>query len=332
MLELARCLRGRRRALGSLFVDRPERVFRFGPDGRVRATALRAGLRSHWIIEEFMLEANRAVAETLNAADLPLLWRVHERPDEGKVDDLVELLDELGIRWAPARPVSGQDYGELFARVEDRAEAPLIHLLALRSLMKARYHAGWGGHFGLAFSEYTHFTSPIRRYPDLHNQRWLHVLIHAVAPEGWVSDALASARGISRRGLASRGERGLAETLAIHCSGMEREGIRLERNCEDICAADFLRDRVGEELRGMIVSVVPSGLFVELHGTGLDGFVGVEDLPGDWYTFSKRRHGFVGERSGRLFHLGQRVQVLLEHVDVASGRVWLGSIQSTGAR
>jgi ribonuclease R len=332
MLELARRLRQRRRAMGSLFVDRPERVFTFAADGHVAAVGLRPDLRSHWIIEEFMLEANRAVAETLHAADLPLLWRIHEAPDETKIDELVELLAQLGVGWAPREPVGGHDYGELFARVEGRPEASLIHLLALRSLMKARYHAGGGGHFGLAFEQYTHFTSPIRRYPDLHNQRWLQTLIDAVGTEGWMDDALTAAARAPGQRLASGAARRAAESLADHCSRMEREGMHLERDCEDICAADSLRAREGESLAGMVVSVVPSGLFVEIDGTGMDGFVGVERLPGDWYTFSERRHGFVGQRTGRLFRLGQRVQVLLEHVDVASGRLWLGSIQPVTPR
>lgn len=328
MLALAERLRARRREAGSLFVERPERSFEFDDEGYVSGVKIRESLTTHWIIEEFMLEANRAVAESLHAARLPLLWRVHPDPDEGKVEDLVGLLRDLGIRWRPAVPPTGHDYTQLFDLVRDRDDAPLIHLLSLRSLMKAQYRAGWDGHFGLAFNEYTHFTSPIRRYPDLHNQRWLHTLIDAVAPDtGWIDDALRASREVARRGLGRGVDQGRVVGLADLCSDLERQAMLIERDCMDICAADHLKGREGDAMEGMIVSLVNSGLFVELDGAGIDGFVGVEQLPVDWYRLDDKRHAFVGERTGRTFRLGQRVRVLLEHVDVENGRVWVGSIQ-----
>ena len=327
MMMLATALRQRRRDLGSLFVQRPERQFEFGDDGHVAEVHLRPNLRTHWLIEEFMLEANRAVAEVLRRADLPLLWRIHESPDEQKVDDLAALLERFGVRWVPGDPVEGHDYAELFARIEGMPEAPLLHLLALRSLMKARYHAGWDRHFGLAFEQYTHFTSPIRRYPDLHNQRWLHRLINAGGDEGWLDDAVERARQLSVARLARAADRNEAEWLADHCSTMEREAQRIERDCADICAADALKPREGEELGGMITSILSSGLFVELEDTGLDGFVGVERLGNDWFDLDPTGHALVGSRSGRRFHLGQRVRVLLEYVDVANGRTWIGDLR-----
>lgn len=327
MHELAGRLRQRRRELGSLFVDRPEREFRFREDGHVESVQVRPSLRSHWIIEEFMLEANRAVAEVLQAADLPLLWRVHEEPDERKIDALVEFLRPLGIRWSPAEPVSGHDFADLFARVEGRPESPLIQLLALRSLMKAQYRAGWKGHFGLAFERYTHFTSPIRRYPDLHNQRCLHRMIQSVGDGGWLDDARAGARNMARARITRPADRKDAEMLADRCSDLERQAQLLERDCADICAADALKPLEGEELEGMIVTVTPSGLFVEIDDFGLDGFVGVAQLGQDWFYHDPQRHAQVGERTGRIFRIGQRVRVLLEYVDVGQGRLWLGSIR-----
>lgn len=328
MYGLASKLRERRRALGSLFVQRPEREFRFAENGHVEEVHLRPTLRAHWIIEEFMLEANRAVAEVLQGAELPLLWRIHESPDEQKVNDLVELLQQFGVKWNPRSPVTGQDYSELFALVEGRDEAPLIHLLALRSLMKARYRAGWDRHFGLAFDRYTHFTSPIRRYPDLHNQRWLHRLINAAGQGGWIVDALDGARQMAVARLSRPSHRVEAEWLADHCSELEREATRIERDCADICAADAIKPREGEEMDGRIVTLLSSGLFVELGDTGLDGFVGVEQLGSDWFVLDRLRHTLVGERTGRRFRLGQRVRVLLEYVDVANGRTWLGQLRS----
>jgi ribonuclease R len=327
MYRLASVLRSRRRDLGSLFVVRPEREFVFDDAGQVVDVHLRDHLRAHWIIEEFMLEANRAVAETLQRASLPLLWRIHESPDELKVDQLSELLEQFGVKWVPDSPVNGHDYAELFAMIEDRPERGLLHLLALRSLMKARYRAGWDRHFGLAFERYTHFTSPIRRYPDLHNQRWLHRLVLSGSSDGWLEDASAVADSLARAGLSRRADYQDAEGLADHCSEQERVAQRIERDCADICAAAAIKDREGDRMEGMVVSVLRSGLFVELAGTGLDGFVGVEQLHRDGYVFDDMRHRLTGRRTGRSFGLGQTVSVLLEYVDVAQGRVWLGELQ-----
>lgn len=331
MHQLAQALRARRRDLGSLFVQRPEREFRFRDDGHVDEVHLRPHLSTHWLIEEFMLEANRAVAEVLRAADLPLLWRIHEQPDPRKVDDLHALLRAFDVKWVPKDPVESADYATLFAMVEGREEAPLFHLLALRSLMKARYHAGWDRHFGLAFDQYTHFTSPIRRYPDLHNQRWLHRLVQAGGDDGWLADALGAARSLSVARLARPADRADAALLADHCSALEREAQRIERDCADICAADALKPREGEEMDGRIVSILASGLFVELEDTGLDGFVGVESLGRDWFDLDPTGKALVGSRTGQRFQLGQRVRVLLEYVDVANGRTWVGDLRPVGA-
>ena len=326
MRELADLLRRRRAESGSLFLERPEREFRFDADGHVADVQLRAQLESHWIIEEFMLEANRAVAESLHAARMPLLWRVHEEPDPRKLGELCNVLEHLGVRWAPRTPVTGHDYMELLHRVHDRPDRSLLHLLALRSLMKAEYRAGWDRHFGLAFAEYTHFTSPIRRYPDLHNQRWLHRLIDKSGASGWIQaggkQLRASSAGIEAA------DREWAERLGRHCSDREREASLIERDCADICSADRLKPREGEEFDGIIVSLVASGLFVELAEEGVDGFLGLDQLPRDWYTLDRERHAFVGERSGQRLTLGQRVRVVLEFADIQHGRLWLGFVRA----
>ncbi|RKZ17902.1 hypothetical protein DRQ53_02255, partial [bacterium] len=327
MHSLATLLRRRRRELGSLFVQRPEREFRFDENGDVGEVHLREQLDAHWIIEEFMLEANRAVAETLQRARLPLLWRIHESPDELKVEQLSELLQQFDVKWVPGNPVTGHDYGELFAMIQDRPERGLLHLLALRSLMKARYRAGWDRHFGLAFERYTHFTSPIRRYPDLHNQRWLHRLVLCSSSDGWVDQAPRAAERLAAARLSRPADFDVAIALADHCSERERAAQRIERDCADICAAAAIKPLEGERMEGMVVSVLRSGLFVELGETGLDGFVGVEQLGRDWFSLDRAGHRLVGERTGRRFQLGQTVSVLLEYVDVAQGRVWLGGFE-----
>lgn len=327
MHRLAGALRARRRELGSLFVERPEREFEFDAAGDVAGVHLREHLDAHWIIEEFMLEANRAVAETLQRAGLPLLWRIHESPDEEKVDALSELLGQFGVTWVPDEPVTGHDYGDLFAMIGERKERGLLHLLALRSLMKARYRAGWDRHFGLAFERYTHFTSPIRRYPDLHNQRWMHRLVLCTSSDGWVEDATAAAGQLAEARLSRPADFEDAVALADHCSDRERVAQRIERDCADICAAAAIKHLEGETMEGMVVSVLGGGMFVELGETGLDGFVGVEQLRNDWYRFDTERHVLVGERTGTRFRLGQTVSVLLEYVDVAQGRVWLGEVR-----
>lgn len=323
MYQLASRLRERRHTAGSLFFERPEREFGFDDEGHVSTVTLRGSLESHWLIEEFMLEANRAVAETLHAARLPLLWRVHDDPDERKVDDLCEILEALGLRFVPKDPIEAHDYMELLARIEGRADAGVLNLLVLRSLMKAEYRVGWEGHFGLGFDEYTHFTSPIRRYPDLHNQRWLHRLIDAVGENGWIVDPREILQGRRLR-LSDAADRQVSEELALRCSEQERAASLIERDCADICAADYLKPRVGDLFDGTVVTLTSRGFFVELDEAGIDGFVGLDQLPSDWYSLEPSRHAFVGERTGRRIRLGQRVRVALDQVDVTSGRLWLG--------
>jgi ribonuclease R len=330
MLALAQKLRAKREENGSLFVERPEYEVEFEDSGHVAALRERTPLSTHWIIEEFMLEANRAVAETLHAAHLPLLWRVHEDPDEMKVSDLVATLKGLGVDWVPDEPVAGKDYQELFRRVKGSRLESLVSLLALRSLMRASYRRGRGKHFGLAFESYTHFTSPIRRYPDLQNQRWLHVLVERKG--GWLKQALHDASSLAGESLADAADWEETLLLADHCSQQERRATLIERDCRDICAADWLADRIGEKWEGVITGVVRSGLFVELDGCGMDGFVGLAELSGDWYTYDEKRNCLLGERSGKRYGLGQPVQVLLSHVDVATGRLWLRDLQKVPAR
>jgi len=193
--------------------------------------------------------------------------------------------------------------------------------------MKARYRAGWDRHFGLAFERYTHFTSPIRRYPDLHNQRGLHRLVACTSSDGWLEDATAAAASIAEARLSRPADFEHAVALADHCSERERVAQRIERDCADICAAAAIKGHEGDRMEGMVVSVLGSGLFVELGETGLDGFVAAEQLGNDWYRFDPERHALVGERTGTRFRLGQTVSVLLEYVDVAQGRVWLGDLK-----
>lgn len=330
MFALAQKLRAKREENGSLFVERPEYEVEFDSSGHVEALREKTPLSTHWIIEEFMLEANRAVAETLHSAALPLLWRVHEDPDEMKVSELVGTLKELGVDWYPDEPVAGKDYQDLFRRVKGSRLESLVSLLALRSLMRASYRRGRGKHFGLAFDFYTHFTSPIRRYPDLQNQRWLHALV--ARKGGWLNDALKDARSLAQESLAEAADWEETLRLAEHCSQQERRATFLERDCRDICAADWLAERVGEEWEGIITGVVRSGLFVELRGCGMDGFVSVDQLSGDWYTYDERRNCLLGERTGKRYGLGQPVQVLLSHVDVPTGRVWLRDLKKVPAR
>ena len=326
MYRLTYRLRECRREAGSLFLERPEREFVFDDDGHVLALKLRASLESHWIIEEFMLEANRAVAETLHQARYPLLWRVHGEPDPQKIQELAELIETLGVRWTPDEPVSTHDFMELLARIHGRPDAGVLHLLVLRTMMKAEYKSAWDRHFGLGFAEYTHFTSPIRRYPDLHNQRWLHRLIETAGGEGWLSDASSRARRGAKAAGVDAASRERNRWLAERCSELERAASLIERDCADICGADYLKPQEGNEFGGIIISLVARGFFVELDGLGIDGFVGLDQLPRDWYSLDGSRQAFVGETRGRRFGLGQRLRVQLEYVDVRNGRLWLGYV------
>ncbi len=294
--RLARVLRSRRQERGALDFDLPEARVVLGDGGQPLEIQRRERLDSHRLVEDFMLLANEIVARISEDAGLPVLYRVHEAPPKDKMLELQGFLTRLGLRTTKG-VVGPKELQVILAKVEGTPEGRLVSTVVLRSMSRARYAPGNLGHFGLAATHYTHFTSPIRRYPDL----WLHrVLAHVLiqgrtAPDSWGGEAL--------------------DLKADRCSTQERVAEAAERESVDLKKAEYMERHLGDEFTGTIAGVTSFGLFVLLDEVFVEGLVHVNSMMDDYYTFHQDSYRLVGERSRRSFRLGDRVAVRVSRVD-----------------
>ena len=290
-----------RDARGPLALDLPERKILLTPDGRVDRVLAPERLDAHRLIEEFMIAANVAAAETLEKARSPLLYRVHDEPSLEKMRALGEVLTSIGHKLPKAGALRPALFNRILGGVRGTAHEPFINEVVLRSQAQAVYAAENLGHFGLNLRRYAHFTSPIRRYADLVVHR---ALIRALgAGSGGLPD------GTTVEGLAKVGEQ---------ISVAERRAMAAERDTVDRLIAFHLADQVGAEFTGRVSGVTRSGLFVKLSGTGADGFVPASTIGADYYRHDERTHALVGHRTGETFRLGDTVDVrLVEAAPVA---------------
>jgi len=314
---LARALRARRLAAGSLDLDVPEVKAWVDERGEPIRLERRERLESHELIEEFMLLANRCVGEA-GAERGPagtgggLLYRIHDPPGEPKLHELDAMLKALGLPRLghPAEPARALQ--ALLAVPLDPPHRRLLHRLVLRSLARARYEAEDRGHFGLAARGYCHFTSPIRRYPDLHNHRCVRAWIRG--------DAAGAGRG--RRPAAD--EAAPAEAwdpaararLAAQCSDLEQNAADAEREATKVKAMRVLATRLGDRASGIITGLIPQGFFVELDDTPAEGFVRPSLTLDESFALDPSGTRLVGRRSRRRFTLGDAVEVTVARVDV----------------
>ena len=253
---------------------------------------------AHRLIEECMLAANVCASEFLREREQPSLYRVHEGPTAERLVKLRDFLGTFGFQLGGGETPKAQDYAKLLEKIGQRPDRHLLQTVMLRSLRQAIYSPDNVGHFGLAYESYTHFTSPIRRYPDL--------LVHR---------AIKSA-------LATRAyEPGNWEEIGLHCSMTERRADDATRDVEAWLKCFYMKDRVGEIFEGSISSVVPFGIFVALDGVFVEGLVHVSELGQDYFHFDEKLHAMVGERSGRRFRLSDRVRVQLTRVDMEANKI-----------
>ena len=264
---------------------------------------------AHKLIEECMLAANVCASEFLREREHPALYRVHEGPTAERLEKLRDFLGTFGFQLGGGDSPKAQDYAKLLEKIGQRPDRQLLQTVMLRSLRQAIYSPENVGHFGLAYESYTHFTSPIRRYPDL--------LVHRA-----IKSALA----------ARRYEPGNWEEIGLHCSTTERRADEATRDVEDWLKCFYMKDRVGEVFEGSISSVVPFGLFVALDGVFVEGLVHVSELGHDYFHFDEKSHAMVGERSGRRFRLSDRVKVQLTRVDMEANKIDFRLADETPAR
>lgn len=299
MRELARRIRQRRQAQGAIDFDTDEPKFILDEAGEPVEIAKRARGEAELMIEDFMLTANEAVAKFAKSRGVPLLYRVHEKPDPEKLDALKDFLDGIGVDTRGLR--HNAQPGEIRAVLERTRETPefsVVSTLALRSMQKARYDVSPLGHYGLAMEDYCHFTSPIRRYPDLVVSRALTAVLTGGHP-ALHGDALAEA--------------------AMRSSDCERAAVEAERLADKLMMARFMHGHVGELFDGIVSGVSEWGLYVSLSN-GAEGFLHVRTMD-DWFDFDERRMTLRGERTGCVFSLGQPLCVRVESVELESSSI-----------
>ena len=307
MHELFEILNGRRRRRGSIDFDLQESQIVLDDQGRVEAIVASERNVAHRLIEEFMLLANETVAAHLEKVGMPALYRVHEEPDPMKVETFAEFISTLGysLPGERGRP-EPRDFQRLVERIRGKPEEKPIAFLLLRTMQKARYDEANLGHFGLAAEAYTHFTSPIRRYPDL--------VVHRVLRE-------------SRQGVSEERRAELSEDLpeiARHTSERERRANDAERELVQWKKVRFMADKVGDEFDGYVTGVNAYGLYFELVEHFVEGMVHVSTMADDYYRFVEGAHVLRGEKNGRVYRLGDRLTVQVIRVDLERRQIDLG--------
>jgi ribonuclease R len=285
-----------------LNLDLPERRINLGPDGKVATIAFRERLESMRLIEEMMIQANVAAAESLEKARMPLLYRVHERPSQEKIAAFADYLRNIGMNFAKGQVVKPGAFNRILGQARAGAHAEIMNDVVLRTQSQAVYSPENIGHFGLNLDRYAHFTSPIRRYADL--------VVHR---------ALIRGLGLGEHGLTESEIARLGET-ADHISVCERRAMAAERDSTERYVAAFMKDREGALFDARITGVTRFGLFVRLRETGAEGLVPARSLGMEYFHHDEKKHALVGERTGTSYALGASVSVrLLEAAPLTGG-------------
>jgi ribonuclease R len=304
MGELCSILRNRRLGRGSLDFDLPEPEVLLDMQGRPEAILEAERNYAHMIIEEFMIAANEAIAEYLNGLGIPILYRVHEEPDPFKFEEILKVVRSVSRKGYPLKP---KDFPELLRNIKGKPEEEIINYKVLRSLKQARYSHINIGHFGLASKCYTHFTSPIRRYPDL--------VVHRILREALYKRQLSDKR--------IQELEKLLPDIAFNSSRTERIADKAEIKVVDAMRAWFMKDKVGEEFDGKIVNITPYGIKVRLRDFYVEGFLHVSYMTDDFYQYNERLMGLVGRHTRRSFTIGKEVKVRIERVDMEEREIIL---------
>ncbi|MEC0478181.1 ribonuclease R [Bacillus licheniformis] len=299
MEDLAAILRGKRMERGAVDFDFKEAKVLVDEEGKAKDVVLRERSTAEKLIEEFMLVANETVAEHFHWMNVPFIYRIHEDPDQEKLQRFLEFVTTFGY---VVKGTAGSNHPKalqsVLEEVRDRPEEAVISTVMLRSMKQAKYDPQSLGHFGLSTEFYTHFTSPIRRYPDL----IVHRLIRTYLIQGKTDEA-------TREKWAEK----LPE-IAEHTSNMERNAVDAERETDDLKKTEFMLDKIGEEFDGVISSVTNFGMFVELPNT-IEGLVHVSFMTDDFYRYDEQHYAMIGERTGNVYRIGDEITVRVVDVN-----------------
>ena len=311
LFSLYRVLRVARDDRGALDFDSVEAKFSFNDKGKISGVVPHQRLEAHKLIEECMLAANVAAARCLKKFKLPTLYRIHEGPSDERLAALRQFLGSMALDLGGGEKPEPSDYQALLDQAQARPDFPLIQAMILRSMQQAKYAPDPDiGHFGLSYDHYTHFTSPIRRYPDLSVHRLLKRIVQTGAqddPVKLVRDRLPDMERMV----------GLGE----HCSMTERRADEASRDVEQWLKCQFMREKLGEEYQGTITGVAGFGLFILLDELFVEGMVHVTQLPPDYWVFSEQQHTLTGERTHQVFRLADSVRVTVARVDLDARRI-----------
>ena len=292
-------LLGARHKRGAIDFESVETEMRFTEDGKISEIVPAKRNDAHRLIEECMLAANVSTANFLIEHEHPSLFRVHEGPNEDKLTQVRSMLKDFGLSLGGGKDPSPGDYAALIVKIKGRPDQPLLNTVLLRSLRQAVYSPENAGHFGLSYEAYTHFTSPIRRYPDLLTHRAIKAVLHNDVydpKESW-------------------------DALGTQCSMTERRADDATRDVVAWLKCYYMKDRIGETFAGTISSVTSFGIFVALDDVYVEGLVHISDLGQDYFKYDKDRHQIVGERTRKKYQLADRVNIKVVRVDIETSKI-----------
>ncbi|ARO87531.1 ribonuclease R [Nitrosospira lacus] len=298
LYKLFKVLLKARKKRGAIDFETIETQMIFNAQGKIERILPIKRNDAHRLIEECMLAANVCASDFLQKHKQPTVYRIHEGPTPEKLVALRDFLKEFGVQLSGGDAPSAKDYARTLTRIKDRPDAQLLQTVMLRSLRQAVYSPDNVGHFGLAYESYTHFTSPIRRYPDLLVHRAIKAVLSGTvySPGDW-------------------------HELGMHCSQTERRADDATRDVETWLKCYYMQDRIGECFEGVISGVTGFGLFVALDGIYVEGLVHISELPSDYFHFDAAKHMLLGERSGKRYRLGDRLRIRLVRVDLESSKI-----------
>ena len=313
LYALYKVMRISREKRGAMDFDTQETRIMFGADRKIEKIVPVVRNDAHKLIEEFMITANSAAAKYLNAKKIPKLLRIHEGPSSDKLLNLKTFLGELGLKFGGGVSPTPLDYMHLVDSVKDRPDAHLIQTVLLRSMSQAVYSPDLKGHFGLALEAYAHFTSPIRRYPDLLVHRAIRHCLAGKSPETFVY--------------------GMPEMIMLgeHCSANERRADDATRDVVSWLKCEYMMDKIGEEFSGIISAVTSFGFFVELADIYVEGLVHISNLGQDYFHFDPTSHQLKGERTNTNYRLGDTVNIRVVRVDLDEKKMDFELINKEGS-